>query len=193
MQSPLRTDSEIIHVRLSGQDYYIPANYFDSPTDPGLDQRNVLLVALLPDMQGRTNENWDEFMEVSGWGRRVTMLITATKDTKHMLRSNQRAVESLYGPYDPSGTFYGLQRLTSSKKSLAREIYYAEASGVTDSIITCPGDDDFPTPGCSHRFSVDGVVVKATYDKKFLQDWQRTQASITTWLTELSKSPADTR
>jgi hypothetical protein len=71
MQSPLRTDSELVHARLSGQDYYIPAASSDAPLDPGLDQRNVFLVALLPNLDGRTKDNCNEFMKVAVFGRRA--------------------------------------------------------------------------------------------------------------------------
>ncbi len=186
MQSPLRTDSEIIHVRLSGQDYYIPANYFDSPVDPGLDQRNILLVALLPDLEGRTKENWDEFMKVPGWGSRVRMLITGTKDPEHFLRSVRRNVEKLYGPYVPSSTFNGLIRLTSTKppgaKLLAREVYFSDMHSTPREFITCAGDNEFPTPGCSHYFIAGSVIVEASYHKKYLQNWQNIHMSIGTWL-----------
>ena len=73
--SPLRTDGEILHIRLAGIDYWIPANYFDSPLDPGIDQDAALLQVLLPDLEPRTRENWDEFMRVPGFGRRATILV----------------------------------------------------------------------------------------------------------------------
>lgn len=194
MQSPLRTDGELIHVRLSGQDFYIPANYFDSPTDPGLDQRDVLLVALLPTLEGRTKENWNEFMRVPGGGRRVRMLISADANAKRMLDSAWQTLAKLSGPYAATGVVYGLHRQSSDKplSKMDREIYSPDPDPAQSGFIVCSGDRDYPYPGCSHRFIVGAVMVQATYAKTHLPDWRSIQKSITAWLTGLSPPPAMT-
>jgi hypothetical protein len=179
--SPLRTDPEPIHVRLSGRDYDIPANYFDAVLQPGLDQRDILLVALLPSLEARTRENWDEFMKVPGWGRRVTLLIKVLKRPDGALAAQLRAAQYISGPFEVIGIEHGLEHSIPAGEGRFRkrqEVFVARDGEQFIAVIECTRDGDYPQPGCEHHFLVSGLFVKALYDKRYLPEWRSIQDSV---------------
>jgi hypothetical protein len=181
LTSPLRTDAEPIHVRLSGQDYYIPANYFDAVIRRGLDQRDILLVALLSSLEARTRENWDEFMKVPGFGRRVHMLIEALDHPEIGLDAALQASEYMWGPFEVKGTANGLERRDpagTGRSQKRREVFIDRSNGNLTTLIVCTRDGDYRKPSCEQYFMAGDLRVKATYAKQFLPTWRSIQESV---------------
>ena len=183
--SPLRTDATPIHVRLSGQDYYIPANYFDSPLEPGLDQQDILLVALLPHLEARTEANWDEFMRVPGWGRRVYMLARSQPFPSDILDQSLQIYQRNSSPLEDVGSQFGLRHLRGAGSEgwlRRRDIFIDESDGSIDGIITCRFYEDYPSPGCNHDFIHGDSLVKLSYGRDNVIHWQTIHTSITSLL-----------
>jgi hypothetical protein len=64
------TETSPIAIALGGRRFEIPANYFFGPPEPGPNQRDILLLALWPTMEGRTSENYEHF-RVGDHGRKI--------------------------------------------------------------------------------------------------------------------------
>lgn len=181
LTSPLRTDTEPIHVRLSGRDYYIPANYFDAVINSGVDQRDILLVALLPSLEPRTRENWDEFMKVPGFGRRVHLLVEALDRPEIGLEAALQASEYMWGPFEVTGIDNGLERrdpVGAGRFRKRREVFIDRIRGDLATLVVCTRDGDFRKPSCEQYFMAGGLRIKATYAKQFLPIWHSIQESV---------------
>ena len=191
--SPLRTDATPIHIRLSGQDYLVPVNYLDSPLDPGLDQDALLLVALLPDLEARTQENWDEFLRVPGWGRRVYMLVMPRPFPVDILDRYLETDRSNFGPFEDIGDHHGLQHLRSISGGGflgRRDIFVNMVEETLNGIITCTFEEDYPSPGCSHEFTHDNLLFKISYDRSNLTQWRSIEESIRSLFDEFARAPS---
>jgi hypothetical protein len=185
LTSPLRTDAEPIHIRLSGRDYFVPANYFDAVIRRGLDQRDILLVALLPSLETRTHENWDEFMKVPGFGRRVHMLIETVERPATVLGAMLQKSEYMSGPLETVGTENNVEHRVPvgvGRFGFRQEVFVARQEDRLVAVIECARDGDVRSPGCQQYFMADDLLIKATYSKKFLQNWRSIQESVTALL-----------
>ena len=173
--SPLRTSDAAMHIRLAGEDYCLPVNYLNAPLDPGLDQEQMLLRALLPDLEARNQENWEEMQRARGFGRSIGILISDIGDPASRLAHRYDVIESMYGPFSNIGVYFGLSIGMSSENSCSGrlEIYLHPAGDLRAGFIRCDLADDVPSPACRHEFVVaDRLFVAATYGRAFLSEWQ---------------------
>ena len=172
--SLLRISDTPIHIRLAGEDYCLPINYLDAPLDPGPDQRDLFIVALLPDLEARNHENRDEMARTRGWGRRIQMLITAIGDPPSNL-ANRYQTLSRYGPFERVGQAFGLTVMSNDERARfgRRELYIHLAGDLRAGFVSCRLPGDVPSPSCRHEFiASDRFVVAATYGRAFLSEWQ---------------------
>jgi hypothetical protein len=166
---------------LSGRDYYIPANYFDAVINSGVDQRDILLVALLPSLEPRTRENWDEFMKVPGFGRRVQLLVEALDRPEIGLQAALQASEYMWGPFEVTGSANGLERrdpVGVGRFRKRREVFIDRTSDTLETLIVCTRDGDFRKPSCEQYFMGGDLRIKATYAKQFLPTWHAIQEAV---------------
>lgn len=197
MQSPLRTDSEPIHIRLAGHDYDLPANYLDSPLEgAGPTYRSVLLVALLPELQARTKQNWDEFMKVPGYGRRVHILVTVPEAPDGVLE-RIRSGRERSNPTTPAAyrVFDLIFRrpAPSTSRWIKREVM-VDQPGNDDAaairgFIECVRYGDVPEPGCSHFFTENDVVFKVSYSREELSRWRAIMCSVKALFRSFEREP----
>lgn len=70
--------ADIVHIRISGNEFFVPRNYFrHPPIGCGVDEPGMLLRVLLPNMEGYTEQNVREIegLDEPGWGRRMNILV----------------------------------------------------------------------------------------------------------------------
>ena len=179
--SPMRLSGTPVHVRLAGEDYCIPVNYLDAPLDPGVDQTHLLLQALLPDLEPRNPETFEEIWRTRGFGRKIRLLVTAVGDPTENLLSRYRTRINRYGPFVRVGRYFDLEvETTGDGARFGRRESYVHAEGLAEEgFLWCDLPGDVPSPSCRHMFIVNGrVTVQATYGRGFLFDWQRISESI---------------
>ena len=164
-----------MHIRLAGEDYCVPRNYFFAPIDPGVDQRQVLLLALLPDLEPRNRANQDEMRRTRGWGRRIQMLITATDDPVASLTHRYQWRSETMGPFVGIGRSFGLVAMsTDDRARLGRwEMYVQPSNDPSAGFIQCVHPSDARSPSCEQIFTVpEDLVVTASYGRSFLSEWR---------------------
>ena len=164
-----------VHIRLAGEDYCVPRAYIDAPLDPGLDQRDLFIVALLPDLDARTYQDRNEMRRERGWGRRIQMLVTAVGDPVAGLNQRFNVRHSELGPFVRIGEAFGLvEMVTDERARLGRWEMYVQPDGdVEAGFIQCVFPDDVQYPSCRQIFAVsDRFVVAATYGRSFLSEWR---------------------
>ena len=173
--SPGPAADRSVHIRLAGEDYCIPRNYLDAPLDPGLDQRDLFIVGLLPDLDARSRQDREEMRRVRGWGRRIQMLVTAVGDPVADLNQRLEFRFSYFGPFVRIGEAFGLVEMATDERArLGRWEMYVQPNGdVEAGFIQCWFPDDVQYPSCRQVFVVaDRFVVAATYGRSFLSEWR---------------------
>ena len=175
LASPMRTSDTAVHIRLAGEDYCLPVNYLDAPLDRGLDQQHMLLVALLPDLEARNRENWEEMLRTRGFGRSIRMLIRAVGDPVAHLAHRHQSLSSRLGPFVRIGQAFGLVVMATDERARRGrwELYLPSPGDSNAGFIPCVFPDDARSPDCRHSFVVgERFVVTATYGRAFLSEWQ---------------------
>jgi hypothetical protein len=179
------TETSPIAIALGGRRFEIPANYFFGPPEPGPNQRDILLLALWPTMEGRTSENYEHF-RVGDHGRKIQMLLTDFRQYQVSAleglenRLNTRMENS--GPLEARGMVYGLEHLVpvgKGHRSSRYEIFIQRAGGKPESFIACSPDGSVPFPGCIHWFAVGkDLLAEVTYGKPYLPEWRQIRRSV---------------
>jgi hypothetical protein len=179
------TETTPIAIGLGGRSFEIPANYFYGPPEPGLNQRDILLRALWPTMDGRTSENHGHF-RVGDFGQKIQMLLTDFRQYQVSAfeglenRLNTRMENS--GPLEARGMVYGLEHLVPVRKghrSSRYEIFIQRAGGKPESFIACSPDGSVPFPICIHWFDIGkDIRAEVTYGKPYLREWRQIHQSV---------------
>ena len=163
-----------VHVRLAGEDYCLPVNYLDGPIEPGLDQRDILIVALLPDLEGRNRENSEEIIRTRGFGRRIHVLVNTVGDPFEGVTHRYQTF-SRYGPFERIGQAFGLVVMSNDDRSRfgRRELYVHSVGDLRVGFIRCRLPGDVQSPSCRHTFvASERFMVVAVYGRAFLSEWQ---------------------
>jgi hypothetical protein len=179
------TKTTLVAIGLGGRRFEIPANYFYGPPEPAFDQRDILLLALWPTMDGRTSENYGHF-RVGDFGRKILMLL---KDFRQYPVSAFEGVENrlnrtleVEGPLEAQGMVDGLEHLVPLQKRtqfLPYELFIQRSEGKLESFILCRPDGSVPFPICIHRFAIgEDILAEVTYGKPYFPEWRQIHQSV---------------
>lgn len=174
LTSPGQAADRSVHIRLAGEDYCLPVNYLNGPLEPGLDQRDILIVALLPDLEGRNRENSREIMRARGFGRHIHVLVNTVGDPFEGVAHGYHAF-SRYGPFERIGQAFGLVVMSNDDRSRfgRRELYVHSSGDLRSGFIQCRLPGDVRSPSCRHTFvASERFMVVAVYGRAFLSEWQ---------------------
>lgn len=174
-------DTTKIPIQLGNYNYEIPANYFDVQPYTDCNQENALLVAMLPDFEGRNAKNSREIdSDVGQHVKRIRMLLTADRkrrdDALVSLKIWADVIEDNYGPFKKAEyPWYALEyryhtgkREPNSTKDQFR--FYNKDILVTQ--IECRVIGSVQNPSCSHSFAVNDLRVKMHYPRSRLPEWK---------------------
>ena len=177
-----RTDSEPIHVRLDGRNYCIPANYLEALLTPGVDQHDIMLAALLPDLEPKTGSNLDEFVNTPGWGRRMLIHVdTGLTDLQLVLEIALQTGVEFHGPMEQNGSLHGLTWHRPVGESAIRsrhDIFVHYEENIPSTYIQCLRDENLRRLACYHDFYHDGLYYTATYGRHLLKSWPEVQHGV---------------
>ena len=184
----------IRNIQIGKHDFWIPDSYKLGPYNSSdLKQKNLLLQVLLPDLEPRTRDNIKEFTEGLGWGRRSQILIhdlSQRTDIDFVFNVIIKRYPS-YADLEPK---FGLRhkRATNKKEGLGNlheELFIEELNGEKESFILCrPYAKD---PGCTHHFEHEGLYVKISYGKTYLEQWKQTQNKTVSLLQTFKHQPME--
>jgi hypothetical protein len=183
-----RTDAERREVRIGGHRLCIPANYltgshYITKPDAEGDRPTVLVAALLPDLEGRTEQNSHEFFLTKGHGRKVRILINrprnSTEDAFRIYMNNRADKKVSTIPekekfedlvwFRPIGSRY--------KDDVFKNI---EATGDISDFIQCSIRGGFTvSPGCTHAFVHSDLIFQVSYGRSYLPEWKEIRSRVT--------------
>jgi hypothetical protein len=187
----------IVHVRVGGQNFYVPQNYFRHPAiGCGAEEQGFLLRVLLPDMEGYTAANADEIEGVDkpGWGRRMNILVQALEGARDYMRF---VFHPFSGGVDPNGTYptqYGLlharsNRVRSGPPHTEIDVFFPEGVETARHFIVCAAVEAVPSPGCAHHFFYLGLQTKVTYGRDHLPQWREIETKVRSLLDQFGSQP----
>lgn len=182
-----RTDGERREVRIGGHRLCVPANYLtgsfyiDKPNADG-ELPTVLVVALLPELEGRTEQNRNEFFRTKGFGRRAQILI----------RKPPNNSEDFFKIYIKNRMKNKVSEIPESKK-INDMLWYrpigkryrddvfinTDNSGKINDFVQCSAVGSVPSPGCRHAFVHNDLLFKVSYGRSFLPEWQNIKDRVT--------------
>jgi hypothetical protein len=178
-------DTEIVHMRIGGNEFLVPRNYFrHPPIGCGVDEPGMLLRVLLPDMEGYTGENAREIegLDKPGWGRRMNILVQTFGQLRGYTPATFRVFTSGVDPTEAYPTRHGLLYTPSRRRAggarSAIDVYFDRANGDVIRFIVCNDVAAVPSPGCEHRFVYKNLRVKATYDRGRLASWSEIETEV---------------
>lgn len=175
-----------LHFPATNVTYLIPANLLDGAAryrSGAAEVEDALMFALLPDIEGRSEENRSRFKSPN------------TQDSIHILISSsgginvdlEPTISAMEGDL-PEHTIRisewdGLRMRRQIPPKTGnwgwKESYRLREGGRTPLGIVCDGDGLYPAPGCSMAFLIDGNLVRATFRKPHLKDWRLIRDAIT--------------
>lgn len=178
-------DTDIVHIRISGNEFRVPRNYFrHPPIGCGVDEPGMLLRVLLPKMKGYTEENGREIegLKEPGWGRKMNIMV----QTFERLSGYTPATFQVFtSGVDPTaayprkhGLLYTPNRRRAGGPRSAIDVFFDRDNGDVTRFIVCKGVTAVPYPSCQHRFVYESLRVKATYDRSRLASWAEIESKI---------------
>ena len=104
------TNSEIVHTRIGGRDFYVPRNYFRHPQiGCGAEEPAMLLRVLLPDLKPYSEEIAAEFEAQRGFGSKLNILLKSHPPTRPLEELVELYIED--GAVEkPAAATHGLMR-----------------------------------------------------------------------------------
>lgn len=195
------TDTTNIPVQIGNYNYEIPANYFDTPPHLDCNAEAALLVAVLPDVKGRSEENSREIDLVAGQdAKRLTILLETDRkrrdNAQERLQSWANVVEENFGPtqkaeYPWYGLEYHYYSEALNKRGSAKDQYRFYQNGKLASQIECSIIGSVPSPMCNHSFILNDMTVKLVYPLSRLSQWRTIEDKViklvSSWNVEHSK------
>lgn len=164
-----------VQIRMAKRYYWIPRYYIDSMSDSGaLEQGGVLIFANLPDFTPRLAEKRDRSLDFKTLDRFVWIHIQDIGKRPVKLNSMYQTLRKLQPSLKYQGEMYGLQfELPDPTPPFNKDLYRRlDESGNLISYIECTRDNTREIPNCSHIFNHEGLLVKISYRKTYLPQWQ---------------------
>lgn len=193
-------DTTKIPIQLGNYNYEIPANYFDTQPYTDCNQEDNLLVAVLPDLEGRNAANSRVIdASVGQDSKRITMLLSADRDRRDNALKSLKIwadiIEDNYGPFKKAEyPWYGLEyryhtgkREANSTKDQFR--FYNKDMLATQ--IECRVIGSVPNPTCNHSFAVNDLRVRINYPLSRLREWKTIEDKARALIKNWTKSRAE--
>lgn len=174
-----------LHFPATNVTYLIPANLLDGAAryqSGAAEVEDALIFALLPDIEGRSEENRSRFKS-PGTPDSIHILISSTGGINDDLEPTLSAMEGDLPQYairksEWDGLRMRRQIPPKTGNWYWNESYRLRVSGRTSLGIVCAGDGLYPAPGCSMVFIIDGNLVRATFRKPHLKAWRMIRDAI---------------
>ena len=179
-------DTDVVHMRISGNEFLVPRNYFrHPPIGCGVDEPGMLLRVLVSDMEGYTEENASESESLDEPGRGVRMNLLV-QTFGRLSRYNRAMFQAFSGGVDPMAAYpkqHGLlytasNRVRGGGPRSAIDVFFDRESGEMTRFIVCNGVTAVPHPGCQHRFVYENLRVNATYSRSQLGSWAEIESKV---------------
>ena len=175
-----------LHFPATNVTYLIPANLLFGAAryrSGAAEVETALMFALLPDIEGRSEENRSRFKSPNTQDS-IHILISSTGGMIVDVEPTVWAMEGNLPQYTIRNSEWdGLRMRRQIPPKTGnwgwKESYRLQEGGHTSLGIVCAGDGLYPTPGCTMIFSIDGNLVKATFRKPHLKDWRLIRDAIT--------------
>lgn len=144
----------------------------------------LLLFALWPSLDGFYNGQ-EKTRPISGldYGGRVQVLLHLS-DRLNPLQERYENMLRLYSPHSRHASIMGLEHWgrDESPTSLSQtkvEIYFVEDdNGQIQSYIECDLPGTHAAPGCAEEIYIDSFLVRISYSRVLLSDWQNIETNI---------------
>jgi hypothetical protein len=180
-----------ITIELGHYRYSIPKNYFRLPPKTGCNAEVMSLIGLLPDFEGRTEDNTDKFVLVDPKHREYAMTLVQV-DRKRGEKAH-KGLEILYNLRKKKGSYtqtqypvYGLNyfhpETTGTLKSKDDLFEKRDEHGVLQTFIECRTLGGGVNSGCNHQFSVHDLTIKVNYNRPYLYQWREIEKNITDFI-----------
>jgi hypothetical protein len=186
--------SDIIHLRVHGRAFYIPADYLEyASTRQGGDRHEVALFALLPDMTGWSN--W-EAQTFAGNAPDSPVVFLLIRDEKINLSEADR-LRRVYLGYvtDPRGEAgpYGLREFTFRQDSgYHDEDLYVGETAKGPVVLRCVRlGPEVPSPSCLRDLLIaPGVSLSYRFKRAHLAKWREIGDNVDKLISSFEKLPA---
>jgi hypothetical protein len=174
--------------RKAGLKFKIPANFIDSPGAAAAnpEMTDLLLMALLPDVTGRNEQNTGVFGREDSKGQNplLTVLVSEPQGKPWDMSKITAAYDGRQPGYrfDSRGTEYGLASVRQVPPVVGRwmwnNTYRLEESGILRTSIICNGAGTVPAPGCQHFFLYKNLLIHMNYRADFLPVWREIEHDV---------------
>lgn len=167
------TTKTLVHVKIRDNEFWIPANYFESPYSvQDKREHTALLEVHWPDMTGATKETIAYYKTHFGHGKKIIILLSPTGPAQ-IDESYTKQFNSTIGKdklsfisYDECNTKkYGLYYCLASSSNPNRNFddVYIDSKTKPFILIRCTGvkvpKKRIPSPGCQMRYTEDGIAM----------------------------------
>jgi hypothetical protein len=195
-------DTTPVHVQLGGQDFLIPANYFNNGhPEYAKREQTAWIHAHWPDMSGSTKESIEHRKEYVGQLNRLTILIHGSPVTVD--RGEARL--KIYRKWSKSDDYKKFKNpqvrfgLVYHESVLEKPVGTIEDIYVDDpdhplTMITCTGINEkkIPYPSCDQYFDYRNLRFEVNYAKKYLPEWKNIQNKVELLLNHFAEDYANT-
>jgi hypothetical protein len=170
---------DLVHLRVAGTRYAIPANYFRyPPIGCDTEERAFLLRVLLPTFEGWTTENKEAIEGARGkpW-MGMNILLRALPDPSMM-----RAFVAYARGADPAGDYPYWRGLLQTKNVTGDDVFFRRENGKITFLMTCKTVEQVNYPTCTQHFPYRGARVLLRFARTILDDWNETREGTVTLL-----------
>lgn len=198
------TSTRTVHVVMAGKDLWIPRNYIATPLKH-VDSHDVLLEALLPDLQPKTKENINSFIKRIGWQSHVLILVKALSQDK-LDSSLQKIFEGKSQStstvtYEVVAKKYGLMSYMPTKYSdghlMLDEVLIEKVDNKILTLLSCSNIDLLPghlaksnSPSCAMHFNGEGITFHVSFSRDYLPEWHMIKSGIEQLFVRFGERPS---
>lgn len=189
-------DTTPIRIEMGKYFYEIPANYFDMQPQFNCNSEGELLVALLPNFEGRSKENNAKFSNArddsdftmilidnagkhgEGWTAQQSLEVVHRVHVVDRYKNNQ--IEKKVANAELGLDAY------YEKNNFGRDVFTSQTQdGKLRTVIDCDAEKPDLSPGCGHYFVDEDLLVDFSYKRRYLKDWKILEANARQWLASM--------
>ncbi len=180
-------DTTPIQIQIGDAEYAIPANYFDLQPNPACRSERALFNVIFPDITPRTKENSREIDFGVGHdhkGGGILLSYHSSNEPEYNQEGSLRRIfssrlENLIS-YEIFHNEYGLTRHTPKQGTLPwwGDELYVDHEKIPKRFLRCSMVDTVPVPVCSFYFYNKKLLVKASFNRKLLPEWETIEDNI---------------
>ena len=174
-----KNDSSIVHVIISGKDFYIPKSYIWAPVkSKNGHATGVNMEAVLPDFTPVISER-EEFK------LKIGILVHASD---HHIGHDKAFELLLSDTIKDLGENYGLKIALLKRRYLKEELYFKSEEGKIEYFAVCSKDGSVVKPSCTSTFWIDETIyARYHFPKTHLHQWQTIEQDVEKFITYLMK------